>query len=76
MTSLGATITTDTVVAFLFDWSDYMFNANYNMTIKTYEDNDTEDQVTKAIMICDGKAIDVNSMVTVTKKKHISLILA
>lgn len=68
MTSLGATITTDTVVAFLFDWSDYMFNANYNMTIKTYEDNDTEDQVTKAIMICDGKAIDVNSLVTVTKK--------
>ena len=68
MTSLGATITSDTVVAFLFDWSDYMFNANYNMTIKTYEDNDTEDQVTKAIMICDGKAIDVNSLVTVTKK--------
>lgn len=68
MTSLGATIASDTVVAFLFDWSDYMFNANYNMTIKTYEDNDTEDQVTKAIMICDGKAIDVNSLVTVTKK--------
>lgn len=68
MTSLGATITKDTVVAFLFDWSDYMYNTNYNMTIKTYEDNDTEDQVTKAVMICDGKVIDKNSLVTVTKK--------
>lgn len=68
MTSLGATITSDTVIAFLFDWSDYMFNTNYNMTIKSYEDNDTEDQITKAVMICDGKVIDKNSLVTVTKK--------
>lgn len=68
MTSLGATITSDTVVAFLFDWTDYMFNTNYNMTIKSYEDNDTEDQVTKAVMICYGKTIDKNSLVTVTKK--------
>lgn len=69
MTSLGATISADTVVAFLFDWSDYMFNTNYAMRVKSYEDNDTEDQITKAVMICDGKAIDVNSLVTVTKKK-------
>lgn len=69
MTSLGATIAADTVVAFLFDWSDYMFNTNYNMVIKNYEDNDTEDQITKAVMICDGKVIDVNSLVTITKKK-------
>lgn len=69
MTSLGAAITADTVVAFLFDWSDYMFNTNYNMVVKSYEDNDTEDQVTKAVMICDGKVIDKNSLVTITKKK-------
>lgn len=68
MTSLGAMITKDTVVAFLFDWSDYMFNTNYNMVVKSYEDNDTEDQVTKAVMICDGKVIDKNSLVTITKK--------
>lgn len=68
MTSLGATISADTVVAFLYDWSDYMFNTNYEMRVKTYEDNDTEDQVTKAVMICDGKPIDVNSLVTLTKK--------
>lgn len=68
MTSLGAAIAKDTVVAFLFDWSDYMFNTNYNMVVKSYEDNDTEDQVTKAVMICDGKVIDKNSLVTITKK--------
>ena len=69
MTSLGASIEADTVVAFLFDWSDYMFNTNYNMVVKSYEDNDTEDQITKAVMICDGKVIDKNSLVTITKKK-------
>ncbi|XBX07063.1 phage major capsid protein [Enterocloster clostridioformis] len=68
MTSLGAMISQDTVVAFLFDWSYYMFNTNYNMVVKSYEDNDTEDQVTKAVMICDGKVIDKNSLVTITKK--------
>lgn len=68
MPSLGAAIESDTVVAFLFDWSDYMFNTNYAMRIKNYEDDDTEDQITKAVMICDGKALDLNSLVTLTKK--------
>lgn len=68
MTSLGAAISSDTPVAFLFDWSDYIFNTNYQMTVKTYEDNDTEDQVTKAVMICDGKAVDLDSLVVINKK--------
>lgn len=68
MTSLGTAISSDTPVAFLFDWSDYMFNTNYQMTVKTYEDNDTEDQVTKAVMICDGKAVDLDSLVVINKK--------
>lgn len=68
MTSLGSAISSDTPVAFLFDWSDYMFNTNYQMTIKNYEDNDTEDQVTKAVMICDGKAVDLDSLVVINKK--------
>ena len=38
------------------------------MTVKSYEDNDTEDQVTKAVMICDGKSLDNHSLVTLTKK--------
>jgi len=68
MTSLGATITEDTVVAFLFNFADYVMNTNYNITVKRYEDNDTDDQVTKAIMLVDGKVVDKNSLVTVTKK--------
>ena len=68
MTSLGATLSGDTVVAFLFDWNDYMFNTNYAMRVKQYEDDDTEDQIAKAVMIADGKAIDLHSLVTVTKK--------
>ena len=69
MTSLGATLTEDTVVAFIFNMNDYILNTNLNMTVKTYEDNDTDDKVTKAIMLADGKAVDVNSLVTITKKK-------
>ena len=68
MASLGATITNDTVVAFLFNFADYVMNTNYNITVKRYEDNDTDDQVTKAIMLVDGKVVDKNSLVTVTKK--------
>ena len=68
MPSLGAAITTDTVVAFLFNPKDYLLNTNSNMTIKRYEDNDTDDTVTKAIMLVDGKVVDKNSLVTVTKK--------
>ena len=69
MTSLGATITEDTVVAFIFNMKDYVLNTNLNMTVKTYEDNNTDDKVTKAIMLADGKVVDKNSLFTVTKKK-------
>lgn len=72
MDNFKKSVTEDTVVAFLFDWSDYMFNTNYAMKVKTYEDNDNEDQVTKAVMICDGKVLDNESLVTITKKKKTS----
>ena len=52
------------VWAFLFRFEDYVLNTNYSMTIKKYEDNDTDDQVTKAIMLVDGKVVDKNSLVT------------
>lgn len=68
MTSINATLTSDTVVAFLFNPSDYILNANLNMTVKRYEDNETDDMITKAIMLIDGKVVDKNSLVTITKK--------
>ena len=41
---------------------------NLNITIKQYEDNETEDKVTKAVALVDGKVTDINSLVTLTKK--------
>lgn len=52
------------VWAFLFNFSDYAMNTNYNMTVRKYEDNDTDDMITKAIMLVDGKVVDKNSLVT------------
>ncbi|MBE6068842.1 MAG: phage major capsid protein [Clostridium lundense] len=68
MDSYADTVASDTVVAFLFDPSDYVLNTNLNVTIKRYEDNETDDMVTKALMLVDGKVIIKDSLVTITKK--------
>lgn len=68
MDSYKDTVEEDTIVAFLFNPKDYILNTNLNMTIKRYEDNDTDDLVTKALMLVDGKVVDKNSLVTITKK--------
>ena len=56
-----------TYVGFLFRFADYVLNTNYAMGVKKYEDNDTDDMVTKGIMLADGKAVDVNSLVAIKK---------
>lgn len=63
--SFAAGMTAGTVFAFLFNFKDYVLNTNYAMTVKKYEDNETDDMVTKAIMLADGKVVDVNSLVTI-----------
>lgn len=55
------------IFAFLFRMKDYAVNTNYQMTMKKYEDNETDDQVTKAIMLVDGKVIDKGSLVVIKK---------
>ena len=55
------------VVAFVFRFKDYVLNTNYAMGVKKYEDNDTDDMVTKGIMLADGKVVDKNSLVTLKK---------
>ena len=52
---------------FLFNFKDYVLNTNYSMGVKKYEDNDTDDQITKGIMLVDGKVVDKNSLVVVKK---------
>lgn len=59
---------TDIKPIFLFNPADYILNTNYAMTVSQYTDNDTEDKVTKAVMLVDGKVVDKNSLVTLTKK--------
>lgn len=56
-----------TVFGFLFNFKDYVLNTNYAMGVKKYEDNDTDDMVTKGIMLVDGKVVDKNSLVTLKK---------
>lgn len=55
------------VVGFLFNFNDYVLNTNYAMGVKKYEDNDTDDLVTKGIMLADGKVVDKHSLVTLKK---------
>lgn len=69
VTSYTSTLAAATVFAFMFNFKDYVLNTNLNMTVKKYEDNDTDDMVTKAIMLVDGKVVDKNSLVTIKKEE-------
>lgn len=68
MSSYADTVASDTVFAFIFNWSDYVGNTNYSVTMREYIDEDTDDRVKKALMLFDAKAADINSLVTMTKK--------
>lgn len=68
MSDYAASVLEDTVIAFMFRMEDYMLNTNLNVTVKRYEDDDTDDQMTKAIMLADGKVIDKNSLVEIIQK--------
>lgn len=67
VTAYTKTLAAGTVFAFLFNFKDYVLNTNYAMGVKKYEDNDTDDQITKGIMLADGKVVDKNSLVTIEK---------
>lgn len=67
--SFTSSVTADTVFAFIFNFKDYLWNENLGLTFRRYTDNTTDDEVTVALSLVDGKAVDVNSLVTLTKKK-------
>ena len=67
--SFAASVTADTIFAFIFDFKDYLWNENLGMTFRRYTDNATDDEVTVALALVDGKVVDKNSLVTLTKKK-------
>lgn len=68
MDDYADTVSADTTFMAIFRFEDYMLNTNLDITVKKYEDHDTDDEMTKAIMLVDGKVIDVNSLVTCVKK--------
>ena len=68
MSDFAATVSADTTVAFMFRMEDYMLNTNLGVKVQRYEDHDTDDQMTKAIMLADGKVIDKNSLVEIIQK--------
>lgn len=66
--SFTPTLAANKPFTFLFDFEDYMLNTNYQMGVKKYEDNDTDDWITRALMLVDGKVTDKNSLVKIVKK--------
>lgn len=68
VSTFKANMEKDTVVAFIYDWGDYTGNTNYEMGIREYIDENTDDKIKKALMLFDGKPTDRNSLVTITKK--------
>lgn len=55
------------IFAFAFDFANYDLNTNLAIGVKKYEDNDTDDQITKGVMIVDGKVVDGNGLVLAKK---------
>ena len=68
MPSFAGDLPAGTVFAFLFNFKDYILNTNLNMGIKRYEDNETDDFITRAVMLADGKVVVPQSLVLLTKK--------
>lgn len=56
------------VAAFIYDFSDYVLNTNFQVGMKVYENDETDDIVRKSILVCDGKPVLKESLVVLTGK--------
>lgn len=68
LSSYATGLAVGTVFGFLYRFPDYIINTNYDMGVSKYKDNETDDTVTKAIMLVDGKSSDKGSLVVIKKK--------
>lgn len=68
MDTYAVSVEADSIIAFMYNFSDYIFNSGVSMTVKRYYDEDVDDEITKAIEVCDGKSVRNDSLVTVTVK--------
>lgn len=55
------------VIAVYMNMKDYILNSNMQMTVVTWVDNDGNKKKTKVLLVCDGKAADVNGILLVKK---------
>lgn len=62
----ASTLKTTQVFAFLFDFGDYTLNTNFEVGMKVYEDNETDDIIRKSVMVVDGKPVLSASLVKLT----------
>jgi HK97 family phage major capsid protein len=58
---------TGDVVAVFCKLSDYAINSNMQLRMFRWLDNDTNEWVDKAILICDGKILDANGVYLIKK---------
>ena len=59
--------TAGTTVAVLVRLEDYLVNSNKAITYRRYFDEDTDEWVSKATLIADGKLADINGVVLIRK---------
>lgn len=52
------TADTGDIIAVYFNPNEYVINSNMQLTVKTWVDEDLNQRVTKALMICDGKILN------------------
>ena len=60
----------DDVVAILVRLEDYMVNSNMGITYRRYFDENTDEWISKATLIADGKLADPNGVVLVKKAEE------
>ncbi len=67
-----ATPAADTAFAYFLDNNDYWFNSNMQLTLRKYIDEDTDEEVSKATIICDGKVADTDSLLVICRGANAS----
>ncbi len=63
----SATKSKSTAFAYFFADEDYVFNSNLALRVKKYTDEDTDEEIIKATIIADGKAVETKSLVIVCR---------
>lgn len=69
LATFSTTLDAGSIVAFIFDFGDYILNTNYDLGVQYKQDWDTEDHRVKSVLACDGKVIDKTSLVEMVVKE-------